>query len=91
MSTLARRLESTSTHWQCVPGAWHDIGLGLEDFTIGLLNHDDTMERIKFMYVEDPAGNPRTPKNLKDLDWARWVRTIWSAPISGWHAPPPPH
>ena len=83
MSALAQRLGSTSAYWHCVPSAWNDIGLDLKDFTVGLLNHDDTMERIEVMYVENQAGIPRTPKNLKDLDWARWVRAIWSAPISG--------
>ena len=88
MYTVAQRLESTSTYWQCAPSAWNDIGLDLVDYTIGLLDHDSTMERVQLMYAVDSAGNPRAPKNLKDLDWQRCVNVIWSALLSRAGTPP---
>ena len=85
---LVQRLESTNTYWHCAPERWQHKGDDTEGFTVGLLTHADTMDCLKFMFVVSPEGITTQPNTLRDLDWPKWVLTIWSTPITGWYTAP---
>ena len=85
---LVQRLESTNTYWHSAPERWQHKGDDTEGFTVGLLTHADTMDCLKFMFVVSPEGITTQPNTLRDLDWPKWVLTIWSTPITGWYTAP---
>ena len=76
MGTAERR-KPTTMYWKCKSKGWNEAGDGLNEFSIGFRSHAEEIQRIWFMFEEEPTGWQGTLGPLLwDLDWKGRVPRI---------------